>query len=84
MQLYCHEHEEIVSRYGEFVVQAARVPGVFSSALGHIGDIFRSTKLDYITPAVKYPTVIIPAEAGIQKGTGCRIKPVLDLIGGPA
>jgi hypothetical protein len=27
-----------------------------------------------ITPAVKYPTVVIPAKAGIQKGTGCRIK----------
>ncbi len=28
----------------------------------------------YITPAVKYPTVVIPAEAGIQKDTGCRIQ----------
>ena len=27
-----------------------------------------------ITPAVKYPTVVIPAKAGIQKGAGCRIK----------
>jgi hypothetical protein len=31
-------------------------------------------KLQTITPAVKYPTVVIPAEAGIQKDTGCRIK----------
>ena len=29
---------------------------------------------DIITPAVKYPKVVIPAKAGIQKNTGCRIK----------
>jgi hypothetical protein len=29
---------------------------------------------DIITPAVKYLQVVIPAEAGIQKNTGCRIK----------
>jgi len=28
-------------------------------------------KLQTITPVVKYPTVVIPAEAGIQKYTGC-------------
>jgi hypothetical protein len=27
-----------------------------------------------INPAGKYSTVVIPAEAGIQKDTGCRIK----------
>jgi len=27
-----------------------------------------------ITPAVKYPKVVIPAKAGIQEDTGCRIK----------
>jgi len=27
-----------------------------------------------ITPVVKYPKVVIPAKAGIQKSTGCRIK----------
>jgi hypothetical protein len=26
------------------------------------------------TPAVRYVTVVIPAKAGIQKDTGCRIK----------
>ena len=25
----------------------------------------------YITPANKYPTVVIPAKEGIQEGTGC-------------
>jgi len=27
-----------------------------------------------IAPVVKYPMVVIPAKAGIQKETGCRIK----------
>jgi hypothetical protein len=27
------------------------------------------------TPAAKCLTVVIPAKAGIQEGTGCRIKP---------
>jgi hypothetical protein len=34
-----------------------------------------------ITPVVKYPTVVIPAKAGIQKGTGCRIKSGMTRIG---
>jgi hypothetical protein len=29
---------------------------------------------DVIIPAGKYSTVVIPAKAGIQKDTGCRIK----------
>ena len=28
----------------------------------------------YITPAIKYLNIVIPAKAGIQEGTGCRIK----------
>ena len=31
-------------------------------------------KIDAITPATKCPKVVIPAKAGIQAGTGCRIK----------
>jgi hypothetical protein len=27
-----------------------------------------------IKPAIKYPTVVIPAKAGIQAAIGCRIK----------
>jgi len=27
-----------------------------------------------ITPAIKYVNIVIPAKAGIQVGTGCRIK----------
>jgi hypothetical protein len=51
---YRHKHEEIVSRYGKFVVLVASVPGVFSSALGDIGYIFRSTTLDDIYEIVKF------------------------------
>jgi hypothetical protein len=29
---------------------------------------------DIINPAIKYLKVVIPAKAGIQKNTGCRIK----------
>jgi len=28
----------------------------------------------HITPAIKYLNIVIPAKAGIQEGTGCRIK----------
>ena len=31
-------------------------------------------RLSNITLAIKYPKVVIPAKAGIQKETGCRIK----------
>ena len=47
-QRYLYGHEDIMARYGEFMVQVASVPGVFSSALGDIGYIFRSVKLDDI------------------------------------
>jgi len=30
--------------------------------------------LGNITPAIKYLNIVIPAKAGIQVGTGCRIK----------
>ncbi|MBL0712744.1 MAG: ATP-grasp domain-containing protein [Desulfosarcina sp.] len=39
---YVHDHEAVMSRYGRFMVQVAVVPGIFSSALGDIGYIFRS------------------------------------------
>jgi biotin carboxylase len=45
---YRRSHQEIVSRYGEHMVQVASVPGVFSSALGDIGYIFRSPKIEVI------------------------------------
>jgi len=30
--------------------------------------------MNYFTPAIKYLNIVIPAKAGIQEGTGCRIK----------
>ena len=43
-----------VSRYGDFMVQIESVPGVFSSALGDIGYIFRSKSLDDILKIVRF------------------------------
>jgi len=45
---YRHSHEEILNRYKEFIVEVASVPGVFSSALGDIGYIFRSPHMEDI------------------------------------
>jgi len=33
-----------------------------------------SVSAHHITPAIKYLNIVIPAKAGIQEGTGCRIK----------
>jgi biotin carboxylase len=51
---YLYSHEDIMARYGEFMIQVASVPGVFSSALGDIGYIFRSANLDKIYEIVNY------------------------------
>jgi hypothetical protein len=45
---YTHPHEQILDRYGAAIVQVASVPGVFASALGEIGYIFRSKNLETI------------------------------------
>ena len=51
---YTHSHEEILSRHGDAIVQIESVPGVFSSALGDIGYIFRSKHLDEILEIVSF------------------------------
>jgi hypothetical protein len=51
---YARSHDEIMSRYGGFMVQVAQVPGVFSSALGDIGYIFRTEQLDQVLEIVRY------------------------------
>jgi phosphoribosylaminoimidazole carboxylase (NCAIR synthetase) len=51
---YRYSHEDILSRYGDFMVQIESVPGVFSSALGDIGYIFRSENLDEIMEIVQF------------------------------
>ncbi len=53
-QGYAYSHEDILSHYGAFMVQIERVPGVFSSALGDIGYIFRSKSLDEILKIVRF------------------------------
>ena len=51
---YAYSHEDILSQYGTFMVQIESVPGVFSSALGDIGYIFRSKNLDEILEIVRF------------------------------
>ena len=53
-QRYAHSHEDILSSYGAFIVQIESVPGVFSSALGDIGYIFRSKNLADMLEIVNY------------------------------
>ncbi|CAB1078315.1 Carbamoylphosphate synthase large subunit (split gene in MJ) [Olavius algarvensis Delta 1 endosymbiont] len=51
---YRNRHEDILSRYGALMVQIESVPGVFSSALGDIGYMFRSKNLDDIMEIVEF------------------------------
>ena len=51
---YRHGHEEIMHRHGRLILQVEQVPGVFSSALGDIGYIFRSPDLDRIEEVVQF------------------------------
>jgi hypothetical protein len=51
---YRHRHEDILSRYGALMVQIESVPGVFSSALGDIGYMFRSKDLAEITEIAQF------------------------------
>jgi len=51
---YRYRHEDILSRYGALMVQIESVPGVFSSALGDIGYMFRSKDLAEILEIVNF------------------------------
>jgi hypothetical protein len=51
---YTHSHKEILNRYGGLIKQAESVPGIFSSALGDIGYIFRSESLDELMEVVGF------------------------------
>jgi len=53
-QRYAYSHEDILSHYSAFMVQIESVPGVFSSALGDIGYIFRSKRLDEMMEIVRF------------------------------
>ena len=43
-----------MARYGTFMVQTVSVPGVFSSALGDFGYIFRSPDMEQIEEIVRF------------------------------
>ena len=45
---YSHSHETVLEQYGDQIAQVVSVPGVFSSALGDIGYLFRSPQLEVI------------------------------------
>jgi hypothetical protein len=51
---YVHRHADILARYGEVMLQVESVPGVFSSALGDVGYIFRSASLDQMMEIVRF------------------------------
>ena len=53
-QRYTHSHEDILAHYGPFMVQIDSVPGVFSSALGDMGYIFRAKSQDEILEIVQF------------------------------
>ena len=51
---YSNSHEAVMARYGGFMVQVERVPGIFSAALGDVGYIFRSPDMEKIEEIVQF------------------------------
>jgi biotin carboxylase len=51
---YLYGHADIMACYKDFMVQVASVPGVFSSALGDMGYIFRSEKIADIDEITRF------------------------------
>ena len=51
---YRNSHEEVMARYSSFMAQTVSVPGVFSSALGDYGYIFRSPHIEQIEEIVRF------------------------------
>lgn len=51
---YVQSHNVIMARYGSTFDQVCQVPGVFSSALGDVGYIYRSPNLDEILSITRY------------------------------
>jgi biotin carboxylase len=51
---YRHDHHAVMSRYGHQILQVATVPGIFSSALGDIGYIFRTPDEDQVEAIVRF------------------------------
>jgi predicted ATP-grasp superfamily ATP-dependent carboligase len=51
---YAYTHNDIIARYGHLILQVESVPGVFSSALGDVGYIFRSSDLNQVLEVVRF------------------------------
>ena len=51
---YLHSHEEIIEQYGADICQVDQVPGVFASALGELGYIFRTERMDRLQEIVRF------------------------------
>ncbi|RPJ71593.1 MAG: ATP-grasp domain-containing protein [Desulfobacteraceae bacterium] len=51
---YAHSHEEILTRFEHLILQVESVPGVFRSALGDIGYIFRAPDLEQVLDVVRF------------------------------
>jgi biotin carboxylase len=51
---YRYSHDEVMAQYGQFMAQTVVVPGVFSSALGDFGYIFRSPEIQQIDEIVQF------------------------------
>lgn len=51
---YSNSHEAVMALYGDFMVQVESVPGIFSSALGDIGYIFRAPDMEKIEEIVQF------------------------------
>ena len=58
---YINTHDDIMARWGAVIMHTASVPGVFSSALGDIGYIFRSPDIDQIETITAYIQATQPA-----------------------
>jgi hypothetical protein len=51
---YSNSHEAVMARYAPFMVKTVSVPGIFSSALGDFGYIFRSPNMTQIEEIVRF------------------------------
>lgn len=63
---YRHSREEVLRRYGDCICQVGSVPGVFSSALGDEGYIFRAPDLETIQAVTAF--IQAPAEGPAPAG----------------
>ena len=51
---YVHSHDEVLTRYGRHMCQVDRVPGVFASALGDMGYIFRTPDFEHLHEIIRF------------------------------